>query len=196
MNDKANKVIIESLHMKDRNPLGFTQPRGELVKPKALRSSIKRLFGVLGFQIKDILDTCTMGSHYGMFVNGLGFRVTVRTGKEVPGGEKIPMAVEKPGKIRTLPKLPLGLKADETDTYLEFKIGNSHYSHVRLPKSWHAIVDESKGRYLIVAGGPTKNKVGEFASRIRNLRKLNPYKGTGVRFAGENIVLREGKKQT
>ena len=47
----------------------------------------------------------------------------------------------------------------------------------------------------IVITGADKQKVGQFAAEIRALRKPEPYKGKGVRYAGEYVRQKEGKKK-
>ena len=46
----------------------------------------------------------------------------------------------------------------------------------------------------ITIAGIDKYKVGQFAAQIRELRKPEPYKGKGIRYSDEVIVLKEGKK--
>ena len=43
--------------------------------------------------------------------------------------------------------------------------------------------------------GIDRQKVGQLAAEIRDLRPPEPYKGKGVRYAGEKITLKEGKKK-
>jgi large subunit ribosomal protein L6 len=45
----------------------------------------------------------------------------------------------------------------------------------------------------VVIQGPDKQKVGQFAAELRQLRKPEPYKGKGVRYQGEQIKLKPGK---
>ena len=47
----------------------------------------------------------------------------------------------------------------------------------------------------IVVTGSDKQKVGQVAAEIREFRKPEPYKGKGVRYAGEHIHRKEGKKK-
>jgi large subunit ribosomal protein L6 len=47
----------------------------------------------------------------------------------------------------------------------------------------------------IVIKGIDKQQVGQVAAKIRDIRPPEPYKGKGVRYAGEKIVLKEGKKK-
>lgn len=47
----------------------------------------------------------------------------------------------------------------------------------------------------IIISGIDKQKVGQVASEIRSLRPPEPYKGKGVRYAGEYVFRKEGKKK-
>ncbi len=47
----------------------------------------------------------------------------------------------------------------------------------------------------ILIKGADKQRVGQVAAEIRDLRPPEPYKGKGVRYAGEKIELKEGKKK-
>ena len=46
-----------------------------------------------------------------------------------------------------------------------------------------------------VVKGIDRQKVGQVAAEIRDIRPPEPYKGKGVRYAGEQITLKEGKKK-
>ena len=46
----------------------------------------------------------------------------------------------------------------------------------------------------IVVNGNDKQRVGEVAAKIRGFRPPEPYKGKGVKYAGENIIRKEAKK--
>lgn len=47
----------------------------------------------------------------------------------------------------------------------------------------------------VVVRGCDKQKVGQFAAEVRAVRKPEPYKGKGIRYAGERVVLKETKKK-
>ena len=57
------------------------------------------------------------------------------------------------------------------------------------------ITIETPSQTEIVVKGPDKQKVGQVAAEIRNLRPPEPYKGKGVRYANEYIVRKEAKKK-
>jgi large subunit ribosomal protein L6 len=54
---------------------------------------------------------------------------------------------------------------------------------------------EAPSQTEIVIKGIDKQRVGQIAAEIRDLRPPEPYKGKGVRYAGEQITLKEGKKK-
>jgi large subunit ribosomal protein L6 len=73
---------------------------------------------------------------------------------------------------------------------LEFALGYSHSITVQ-PPSGITFVVENPTRFSVQ--GIDKQLVGETAANIRKLRKPEPYKGKGVRYAGENIRRKVGK---
>jgi large subunit ribosomal protein L6 len=54
---------------------------------------------------------------------------------------------------------------------------------------------ETPSQTEIVVKGIDRQKVGQTAAEIRDIRPPEPYKGKGVRYAGEQITLKEGKKK-
>jgi large subunit ribosomal protein L6 len=73
---------------------------------------------------------------------------------------------------------------------LEFALGYSHPITVNAPEGITFAV-ETPTRFAVQ--GIDKQLVGEVAANIRKLRKPDPYKGKGVRYAGENIRRKVGK---
>ncbi|MGB5132993.1 MAG: 50S ribosomal protein L6, partial [Steroidobacteraceae bacterium] len=54
---------------------------------------------------------------------------------------------------------------------------------------------ETPSQTEIIIKGVDRQKVGQVAAEIRGYRSPEPYKGKGVRYAGERIVMKEGKKK-
>ncbi len=75
---------------------------------------------------------------------------------------------------------------------LEFALGYSHSITVEPPQGITFVV-ENPTRFSIQ--GIDKQLVGETAANIRKLRKPDPYKGKGVRYANERVVIKETKKK-
>jgi large subunit ribosomal protein L6 len=75
-------------------------------------------------------------------------------------------------------------------TELEFALGFSHPVKVTAPEGITFAV-ESNTKFAVL--GIDKQQVGEVAANIRKLRKPEPYKGKGVRYAGEHVRRKVGK---
>ena len=73
---------------------------------------------------------------------------------------------------------------------LEFSLGYSHSITIEAPQGISFTV-ENPTRFSVA--GIDKQQVGEVAAKIRKLRKPDPYKGKGVRYAGEQIRRKVGK---
>ncbi|MGYP000987288874 len=73
---------------------------------------------------------------------------------------------------------------------LEFSLG---YSHPVLVPAPEGISFQVEGPTKFTVSGIDKQKVGEVAANIRKIRKLDPYKGKGVRYADEVIRRKAGK---
>ncbi|MHB1582703.1 MAG: 50S ribosomal protein L6 [Acidimicrobiales bacterium] len=73
---------------------------------------------------------------------------------------------------------------------IELALGFSHPVHVRAPEG---ITFEVPTPTRVVVRGIDKEKVGQTAADIRKIRKPEPYKGKGVRYAGERVLRKAGK---
>ncbi len=73
---------------------------------------------------------------------------------------------------------------------LEFQLGFSHPVNVKAPAG---IEFEVPQQTQIIVSGIDKQVVGQVAAEIRALKKPEPYKGKGIRYAGEHIVRKAGK---
>ena len=73
---------------------------------------------------------------------------------------------------------------------LELALGFSHAVNVDAPEG---VTFEVPSATRIIIKGIDKEKVGQVAADIRKLRKPEPYKGKGIRYAGERVVRKAGK---
>jgi large subunit ribosomal protein L6 len=73
---------------------------------------------------------------------------------------------------------------------LELALGFSHPVHVEAPQG---ITFEVPVPTRIIVSGIDKEQVGQVAANIRKIRKPEPYKGKGVRYAGETVLRKAGK---
>jgi len=83
-----------------------------------------------------------------------------------------------------------GYRVTAKGTDLEFALGYSHPVLVKAPEGVSFTV-ESPTKFKV--SGIDKQVVGETAAKIRKLRKIDPYKGKGVRYEGEVIRRKAGK---
>lgn len=98
------------------------------------------------------------------------------------------------GYTRELDVIGVGYKAEATGQLLELSLGHSHLIHLVLPKEISVATETKKGSPpRITLKGIDKQLIGHFASKIRSLRKPEPYKGKGVRYVGEEVRRKAGK---
>ena len=96
------------------------------------------------------------------------------------------------GFERKLNLVGVGYRAQAQGDTLNLTLG---YSHAILHKMPAGIKCETPTQTEIVIKGVDKQQVGQVAAEIRAYRKPEPYKGKGVRYFGEVIVLKETKKK-
>lgn len=99
----------------------------------------------------------------------------------------------KEGYSITLEINGTGYKASVSGEFLILSLGFSHDIFIEITDNLKVAVKKN----LITVSGPSKQKVGQFAANIRSLRKPEPYKGKGVKYANPPEVIRrkEGKNK-
>ena len=85
----------------------------------------------------------------------------------------------------------LGFRAEIVGQKLTLALGKSHPVLFDVPQGITVTLDPKKT--LITVTGVSKDQVGEIAAKIRELRKPEPYKGTGIRYQGEYVRKKAGK---
>ena len=94
------------------------------------------------------------------------------------------------GYVKRLEIVGTGYRVTAKGSDLEFALGFSHPVPISAPDGITFTV-ETPTRFSVA--GIDKQQVGEVAAKIRKLRKPDPYKGKGVRYAGEVIRRKAGK---
>ncbi|KAB1662285.1 50S ribosomal protein L6 [Pseudoclavibacter chungangensis] len=94
------------------------------------------------------------------------------------------------GYSKGLEVVGTGYRVQAKGQNLEFALGYSHSITVEPPEG---ITFQVEGANKVTVQGISKQLVGETAANIRKLRKPEPYKGKGVRYAGEQIRRKAGK---
>lgn len=88
----------------------------------------------------------------------------------------------------------VGYKATATNNVLELSLGYSHNIFLAVPKEVKVTTLTEKGKNpTITLEGIDKQLVGQVAAKIKSLRKVEPYKGKGVRTVGEQVRRKAGK---
>ncbi len=96
------------------------------------------------------------------------------------------------GFERKLELVGVGYRAQAQGKNLNLSLGFSHPVVYAAPEG---IDIETPSQTEVIIRGNDKQKVGQVAADIRRFRPPEPYKGKGVRYAGERVVLKEAKKK-
>ena len=98
------------------------------------------------------------------------------------------------GYTHQLELVGVGYKAALANGALELSLGYSHNVYLAMPPEVSATAVTEKGKNPIVTlTSIDKQLIGQVAAKIRSLRKVEPYKGKGVRFVGEVVRRKAGK---
>ena len=84
----------------------------------------------------------------------------------------------------------IGFRAELAGKQLKLTVGFSHPVVLSIPAGIIVAVDKN----IITISGADKEQVGEFAASIRGSKKPEPYKGKGIRYEGEVVRQKQGKK--
>jgi len=96
------------------------------------------------------------------------------------------------GYEKTLELVGVGYRAALKGKQLNLQLGYSHDINFDIPESIKIAVEKQT---TIKISGSNKQEVGAIASKLKTLRKIEPYKGKGVREKGQYVLKKEGKKK-
>jgi large subunit ribosomal protein L6 len=98
------------------------------------------------------------------------------------------------GYRKDLEIVGVGYKATAVNNILELSLGYSHNIFMAVPQEIKVTTVTEKGQNpKVVLEGIDKELIGVVAAKIKSLRKVEPYKGKGIRFVGEVIRRKAGK---
>jgi len=98
------------------------------------------------------------------------------------------------GYTKELELVGVGYKASNTGNLLELILGYSHPIYFYIPEDVKIETKTEKGKNpMIILNSIDKQLIGQVAAKIRAMRKIEPYKGKGIRFVGEQIRRKAGK---
>ena len=84
----------------------------------------------------------------------------------------------------------VGYRAEVKGNQLVLSVGFSHPVPLTIPEGVTATAEKN----LVTLSGFDKDLVGQFAANVRKVKKPEPYKGKGIRYRGEYIIRKQGKK--
>ena len=96
------------------------------------------------------------------------------------------------GYEKILELVGVGYRAAIKGNQLNLQLGYSHDIDFDIPEGIKIIVEKQT---TLKITGPDKQLVGAVASKIKTLRKIEPYKGKGIREKGQYVLKKEGKKK-
>lgn len=84
----------------------------------------------------------------------------------------------------------VGYKSEVSGNNLVLSVGFSHQVKLPIPEGLKVTAEKNQ----ITITGIDKEQVGAFASKTRSIKKPEPYKGKGIRYVGEVVKIKQGKK--
>jgi large subunit ribosomal protein L6 len=96
------------------------------------------------------------------------------------------------GFSKTLEITGVGYRAAAQGTNLRLQLGYSHDVNIAVPEGLTVATPDPT---TVVISGSDRQRVGQLAAEIRRWRKPEPYKGKGIKYRGEFIFRKEGKKK-
>jgi len=96
------------------------------------------------------------------------------------------------GFSKTLTITGVGYRANAQGRKLKLQLGYSHDVDLEIPEGLEV---KTPDQTTVIVSGIDKQAVGQFAAEIRRWRKPEPYKGKGIKYQGEYVFRKEGKKK-
>lgn len=98
------------------------------------------------------------------------------------------------GYKKELELVGVGFKASNSGNLLDLSLGYSHNIIIEIPSELKVATTNEKGQNpKVFLEGIDKQLIGQVAAKLRSLRKPEPYKGKGVKYAGEILRRKAGK---
>ena len=162
-------------------------PKGVDIKIEGLNLSVKGGKGTLDLTLTDGVGVNVEEDVATITYEGDSHRAMAGTTRSLLANMVIGVSE---GYEKSMEIVGTGYRVTAKGTDLEFALGYSHPVLVKAPEGVSFTV-ESPTKFKV--SGIDKQVVGETAAKIRKLRKIDPYKGKGVRFEGEVIRRKAGK---
>jgi large subunit ribosomal protein L6 len=166
-------------------------PNGVEFKVDGLAISVKGSKGTLGFTLHPDVEVVQ---------DGAVLKVAPRTGEKtadaIAGTTRAIVANMVHGVTQGFQKKlelqGVGYRAQAQGGAVNLQLGYSHPVLYQLPEG---ITAQTPSQTEIIISGADRQRVGQVAAEIRGVRPPEPYKGKGVRYAGERVRRKEAKKK-
>lgn len=98
------------------------------------------------------------------------------------------------GYKKELELIGVGYRANTQGNVLDLTLGYSHNIVFQVPSEVKVTAESAKGKApRVILESIDKQLIGQVAAKLRSLRKIEPYKGKGIKFVGEEIRRKAGK---
>jgi large subunit ribosomal protein L6 len=172
-----------------KNPVAI--PKGVDVSIEPSKISVKGSKGVLTMNVSSAVNVSSEG---GQIV--FAAKENSKNGKALAGTTRALVANMVLGVTsgfqKKLELVGVGYKAQAQGKSLNLSLGFSHPIVYQMPEGVSA---ETPTQTEILIKGIDKQQVGQVAAEVRAMRSPEPYKGKGVRYAGEKVRIKEAKKK-
>ena len=84
----------------------------------------------------------------------------------------------------------IGFRAELAGEELVLHVGFSHPVNMKIPEGINILIEKN----IVTVSGINKELVGQVAANIRKVKKPEPYKGKGIRYLGEQVRRKVGKR--
>ena len=166
-------------------------PKGVEVTIAANEVSVKGPLGSLSQQLTDNVKVAKEGESLVFSTANDSYEANAMSGTLRAMVANMVTGVTK-GFERKLTLVGVGYRAQAQGDKLNLSLGFSHPVVQQMPKG---IKVETPSQTEILVKGTDKQLVGKIAAEIRAVRPPEPYKGKGVRYSDEKVVLKETKKK-
>jgi large subunit ribosomal protein L6 len=98
------------------------------------------------------------------------------------------------GYKKELELVGVGYRVTNTGNVLDFSLGYTHNIYLQLPPEIKVETKSERNKNpLVILESADKQLIGQVCAKIRSFRKVEPYKGKGIRFVGEVVRRKSGK---
>ncbi len=172
-----------------RKPLEI--PTGVNVKQDGLMIDIKGQNGKFRFRVHESVAVVIDGNVIYVSIQKGCEKTTAMLGTTRVLLDNMITGVQK-GFERKLQLTGVGYRVKVQRNILDLSLGFSYPVKFKAP---HGITVETPSNVEILIKGISKEQVGQVAAEIRNLRPPECYRGKGIRYVGEQVILKETKKK-